>query len=95
MDKKKIITYIFDELENEGTIKFNEDKEYYESLKIQQKMSLDLFNFIKKNVHSRKLKKALIPLIENYVDACRDTAYCAFKIYYHQGFIDGIDFIIK
>lgn len=95
MDKRKIIDYIFDELENNALIRFNKDKEYHHYLKIHQQKGQELFDFIEKNIYSKKLKNLLIPIIENYIDSLRDCSYCAFKLYYHQGFVDGIDFITK
>lgn len=95
MNKRKIIDYIFDELENNASIKFNEDKEYHNCLKIHQEKGEELFDYIKKNIYSKKLKKSLVPIIEHYIDSLRDCSYCAFKLYYYQGFVDGIDFITK
>lgn len=95
MDKNKIINFMFDELENSGFIKFNKDKDYHHYLKIEQEKSEELFDYIKANIDSTKIKDSLVPLIENYVDSCRDTSYHAKRLYYYQGFKDGIAFIAK
>lgn len=95
MNKNRIINLLFDELENNGFISFNEDSEYHHYLKIEQKKSEELFDYIKDHIESPKIKNSIVPLIEDYVDSCRDTSYYAKRLYYYQGFKDGITFISK
>ena len=95
MDKKKVVDFMFDELENNGEIKLKQDSEYLENLRIENEKSIKLFNYLNKHFYSKKATDILRKLIEDYIDSCRDTTYTANRIYYYQGFIDGIIFSRK
>ena len=82
MNKHKIINFMFDELENSGFIRFNKDNDYHQYLKIEQKKSEELFDYIEANIDSPKIRNSLVPLIENYIDSCRDTSYHTKRLYY-------------
>ena len=82
MNKNKIINFMFDELENSGFIRFNKDNDYHQYLKIEQKKSEELFDYIEANIDSPKIRNSLVPLIENYIDSCRDTSYYTKILYY-------------
>lgn len=95
MNKNRIIDFMFDELENNGFIRFNKDSEYHKYLKIEQKNSEILIDFIKDNIDSEKIRDALVHHIEKHVDSVRDTSYRAKRLYYYRGIKDGIEFIAK
>ena len=95
MNKNKIIDFMFDELENNGFIRFNKDSQYHKYLKIEQKNSEVLNDFIKDNIDSKEIRNALVHYTEKYVDSVRDTSYRAKKLFYYKGIKDGIEFITK
>ena len=95
MNKNKIIDFMFDELENNGFIRFNKDSQYHKYLKVEQKNSEVLNDFIKDNIDSKEIRDALIHHIEVYVDSVRDTSYREKKLFYYKGIKDGIEFITK
>lgn len=92
MDKKILINYMFDELENSEAMKLKEDSDYLENLRTEDQIGQKISDFLKKRIHSKKTRNMLMKLIEDYSNSCRDTTYTANKIYYHRGFIDGIVF---
>ena len=92
MKKERLINIMFDELENNGKINHNKNKEYIKYSKYQQKIGEDLYNFIDKNIVSNTFKAELRKQIDLYIDSCLDTCYSEFKTYYRYGFIDGVDF---
>ena len=95
MGKNRIIDFMFDELENNGVIRFNEDIHYSSYLHAEQKKSEKLTSFIRKTINSSKLQNTILQLIDNYADSIRDTSYHAKRLYYYQGVKDGITFISK
>ncbi len=95
MKKEKLIAFMFDQLENEGAFKLKKSKEYIQYSKEQQKRGIEFYDFIKDNIFPEELSEKARKLAEEYVNSCQDTFYCEFKVYYHQGFLDGINFASK
>jgi len=95
MNRNAIIDFMFDELENDEAIKLKEDNNYLENLRMENQMCDRISKYLKKKVHSKKTKETIMKLVDEYADSCRDTTYTANKIYYYQGFIDGIVFSNK
>ena len=95
MKKEKLIAFMFDQLENEGAFSRNKSKEFVHYSKKQQKRGLQFYDFIRKNIYPKELSEQVKQLAEEYVNSCQDTFYCEFKVYYHQGFLDGINFASK
>lgn len=95
MNKESIISRIFDELENEGVISHKKNSEYIKCSKLQQQRGVEFYDFIESNIAPTQTKDKLKQLANDYIDSCHDTYYSEFKTYYHQGFLDGINFASK
>jgi len=95
MNKNRILNMLFDELENEGAIIHNKNKEYVKSSKYQQQMGNELFDYIRETISCKFIRDTLEKKVYDYVEACHDTYYAEQKTYYHRGFLDGVTFSHK
>ena len=91
--EKDIISLIFEKKEDDELIYSNcEEKNKCEDSK--KRISEELFDFIEKRVHP-KSKMQLKVLIEKYIDAMIEYCYSENKMYYKEGFKDGISIMNK
>ena len=91
--KKDIISLIFEKKEDDELFYFNcEEKSKCEDSK--NRISKELFDFIEERVHQKSKMKLKI-LIEKYIDAMIEYCYIENKMYYKEGFKDGISIMNK